>query len=86
MRGYDITDEDIEAAASELDDTFIPVDLDGELLGDDDDLYNVTCRTGCGIFSIKDVEMVELDLENGRATFRCRACNELQNAEILILD
>jgi hypothetical protein len=84
----DLTDEDIDRAACAQDDNIFPADLTITIIEGDDDMrfFNVMCRNQCGTFPLNDVDRVELDMENGRATFRCRVCNELQNAEILILD
>ena len=84
----DLTDEDIDRAACAQDDNIFPIELTETVVEGDDDLrfFNVMCSGECGTFPLTDVDLVECDLENGRATFRCRVCNELQNAEILILD
>jgi len=84
----EITDDDIERAAHSQDDSIFPVELTEKFIEGDDDLrfLNVMCRNKCGTFPLTDVDLVEQDMENGRATFRCQVCNELQNAEILILD
>jgi hypothetical protein len=84
----ELTDDDIDRAACNQDDTIFPMELTATCIEGDDDMrfFNVMCRSGCGTFPLTDVDLIESDLENGRATFRCRVCNELQNAEILILD
>lgn len=48
--------------------------------------FNVTCKSGCGTFPLEDVEVLALDLHQGSATFRCRLCNDIQSAELLVLD
>lgn len=84
----EFTDDYIDRAACAQDDNIFPIDLTEPPPEGDDELrfFNVMCRGECGTFPLTDVDVVELDLENGRATFRCRVCNELQNAEILIID
>jgi len=48
--------------------------------------FNVTCKYGCGTFPLEEAEVLTIDLSQGTATFRCRLCNDIQTAELLILD
>jgi hypothetical protein len=48
--------------------------------------YNVQCKSGCGTFALEETEALSIDLSQGTATFRCRTCNDIQTAELLIID
>jgi hypothetical protein len=48
--------------------------------------FNVSCRHHCGTFTLEETEVLGIDLSQGRATFRCRLCNDIQTTELLILD
>jgi len=48
--------------------------------------FNVTCKSGCGTFPLEEAEVLGIDLHQSTATFRCRLCNDIQTAELLIID
>jgi len=48
--------------------------------------FIVKCKSGCGLFPLEEAEVLGLDLHQGTATFRCRICNDIQTAELLVID
>lgn len=51
-----------------------------------DTYLQVDCRNGCGLFELKEVNVTDLKLSSGYATFRCPMCNELQTRTFILVD
>lgn len=91
MRTDDEIDDEIEDS---IDDDLTIVDEslgsfddpDLEALTEEFDFFKVSCRGGCGTFSIDEVSVLRIDLTRGVAEFRCPVCNDMQTGSLLVLD
>jgi hypothetical protein len=75
-----------EWALLDFDPAVEPKDVDLDALIEEYEFYQVACRYGCGIRALGDTEILSIDPSQGTASFRCLLCNEIQTAELLILD
>lgn len=63
-----------------------PEDLEASEIAEEFSFFEVTCRRGCGTFSIADVSVLHLDLHQGTAEWRCPNCNDIQAGSLLVID
>lgn len=61
-------------------------DVEASEFAEEFSFFEVTCRRGCGTFSIDDVSVLHLDVSRGTAEWRCPNCNDIQAGSLLIID